>query len=178
MTVLVCFTFLLNALVEKATRTFDQRERIELGSPERCRTNLRDILETASSNSQAFVAVTSPFGPRAYMATLPMCTCLLYRGSVFMATRTTLLITCVKCQSFERSKSTCEELPAELCGLWPQCHRSTRSLAHLWWRDHCNFFTRFNMFEICLKGKPGKINVLSWVILTEGLQSHHLGWRK
>ena len=40
MTVLVCFTFLLNALVEKATRTFDQRERIELGSPERCRTNL------------------------------------------------------------------------------------------------------------------------------------------
>ena len=104
MTVLVCFTFLLNALVEKATRTFDQRERIELGSPERCRTNLRDILETASSNSQAFVAVTSPFGPRAYMATLPMCTCLLYRGSVFMATRTTLLIICVKCQEFWKFK--------------------------------------------------------------------------
>ena len=40
MTVLVCFTFLLNALVEKATRTLDQRDRFELGSPERCRTNL------------------------------------------------------------------------------------------------------------------------------------------
>ena len=47
MTVLVCFTFLLNALVEKATRTFDQRERIELGSPKRCRTNLEGFFRNS-----------------------------------------------------------------------------------------------------------------------------------
>ena len=47
MTVLVCFTFLLNALVEKATRTLDQRDRFELGSPERCRTNLEGFFRNS-----------------------------------------------------------------------------------------------------------------------------------
>ena len=81
-----CFTFLLYALVEKATRTLNQRNRLELCSPQG-RADLPTFLFTL--NWQVFR--TSPFGPRAYMATLPMCTCLLYRGSVFIATRTTLL---------------------------------------------------------------------------------------